>query len=143
MLYQATIEENSIHKSDIGERLIQAELVSRMKTVDTTKTSFYYPLSYRDRRSKPIIMKADETLANMTTAINEAYLTTSITLPVHPDDDTSVATVDHVFAAKSVVWGLPLPSDPTNKSIVYVIEGGFRVVKLTVDLTLAEIIALV
>lgn len=141
MLLVVTVETNRKKSADIGSRLINAEYWHSAKTVETTKTQFYYPLNYRDRREKPTLLKTTDAIATIRTAADLAPTTDYITLPVHENDDVSVTAVDHDFRTKDIVWGYALPSDATNKSIVFILNGAFKVEKYVVDYTLAEIVA--
>ncbi len=142
MLLSVTIETNKKRALEDGTRLIQAELWHAAKTVETTKTQFYYPLNYKDRRESPALIKTTDSIATIRAAADAAYADVTFTLPVHDGNDPTAATTDHDFTRKDVVWGLNLPSDPTNKSVLYILAGAFEVREYVVDLTIAEVIAL-
>lgn len=143
MLLSVTVETNSKYKNDVGTRLIRAELLSDGVTVESTKTRFSYPLNYRDSRELPTTLKTTDAIATLRASMNGAYATESITLPVHPEGDVALTVVNTEFWAKNIIWGIPLPSDPTNKTLVWITNGAFKVKKYVVDLTIAEIVALV
>lgn len=143
MILSVTVESNRKKSHDIGTRLINAEFWHAATTVETTKTQFLYPVNYRDRREQPTLLKTTDAIADIRTAANLAPTTEAITLPVHPDKDVNQATVNTDFRTRDIVWGKPLASDPTNKSRVYILAGGFYVNEYVVDNTLAEIVALV
>lgn len=150
MLLSVTVETNRKRPLNVGTRMIQAEFWHGAKTVETTKTQFLYPMNYKDRRESLTLLKTTEAIATIRAAANLAPVTPTagnpseaITLPIHPDGDVSVTAVSHDFRTRDIVWGLNLPSDPTNKSIVYILAGGFKINKYIVDNTIAEIIALV
>lgn len=143
MLLVVTVETNRKKNTDIGDRLINAEYWHAARTVESSKTQFFYPLQYRDRRESPSLLKTTDGIATIRAAANVKPADFAVTLPVHPDDDTSKATVDHDFRTEDIVWGIALKSDPTNKSTVWILSGGFKVNQYVVDLTLAEIVALV
>lgn len=150
MILSVTVETNRKKPTDIGTRLINAEFWHGAKTVETTKTQFFYPLNYRDRREKPTLLKTTDAIATIRAAANLAPVvpvagtpSEAITLPVHPDNDVTKATVNTDFRTRDIVWGYNLPSDPTNKSEIFILSGGFFVYKYTVDNTIAEVVALV
>lgn len=143
MLLSVTIETNKKRALEVGTRMIQAEFWHAAKTVETTKTQLFYPLNYKDRRESPALIKTTEAITVLRTAANLAPTTEAITLPIHNGNDPAAATTDHDFRTKDIVWGLNLPSDPTNKSIVYILAGAFELREYVVDNTIAEIIALV
>ena len=146
MIASLTVESNvgiGVKKGDVGTRLVNANYIHAAKTVQTSKTQFEYPFNHRDRREKPALLTTTDGIATVRAAANLAPTTLAITLPVHENDDVSVTAVNHDFMVEDIVWGLALPSDSANKSIVYILTGGFKVKKYIVDLTLAEIIALV
>lgn len=150
MILSVTVETNRKNPLNVGTRLINAEFWHGAKTVETTKTQFLYPLNYRDRRERLTLLKTTDSIATIRAAANLAPVvpvagtpSEAITLPVHPDGDVTKATVDTDFRTRDIVWGLNLPSDPTNKSIIYILGGGFKIYKYTVDNTIAEVVALV
>lgn len=143
MILSVTVETNRKNSEDTGTRLINAELWHAARTVESTKTKFLYPLNPGDRRNSSTLLKTTDAIATIRAAANLAPTTAAITLPVHVDDDVSVAAVSYDFKTKDIVWGKALPSDPTNKSIVFILNGTFKLEKYVVDNTLAEIIALV
>lgn len=143
MILSVTVETNRKRPYDVGTRLINAEYWHSATTVETTKTQFLYPLNYRDRRESPALLKTTNAIATIRTAANLAPTTAAITLPVHPDKDVNQSTVNTDFRTKDIVWGKPFATDPTNKSRVYILVGGFHINEYVVDLTLAEIVALV
>lgn len=143
MILSVTVETNQGKSLDVGTRLINAEFWHSAKTVETTKTQFLYPANYRDRREKPSLIKTTDAITTLRTAANLAPTTEAITLPVHPADNVALATVNQDYRTKDIVWGYNLPSDPTNKSVIFILGGAFKIYKYTVDLTIAEVIALV
>jgi hypothetical protein len=143
MLLSVTIETNKKRALEVGVRLINAEFWHAARTVETTKTEFKYPINYHDRRESPSIIKTTEAIATIRAAANLAPTTEAITLPVHNNNDPSAATTNLDFRTRDIVFGLNLPSDPTNKGIFYILSGGFKVNKYVVDNTIAEVIALV
>jgi len=143
MILSVTVETNRKRPLDIGTRLINAEFWHAAKTVETTKTQFLYPMNYRDRRELPTQLKTTDAITVLRTAANLAPTTEAITLPVHPDGKVAIATVNQDYRTRDIIYGNALPSDPTNKTEVYILVGGFASKKYVVDLTIAEIVALV
>ena len=143
MLVSVTVETNQKRPLDVGTRMINATYWHNAYTVETTKTRFEYALNFKDRREKPSLLKTTEALATLATAADLAPTTLSITLPIHIGDDVGTAAVNRDFQTGDIVWGAPLGSDPANKSYVWILNGAFKAKRYLVDLTLAEIIALV
>ena len=142
MLLVVTVETNRKRPNDVGSRLIQAEYWHAATTVETTKAQFEYPLNYRDRRDSTSLLKTTEGVAAIRVAATLAPTTEYIILPVHPEDNVALATIDYDFRTRDVVWGQPYGPDP-NKSWVFILKGAFAVERYLVDETLAGIVALV
>lgn len=138
MLINVTITK-ALKGVAIGSRIIAAENAVKIKTVGTG-ASFYLP-SVLDRRDSPVYMEVSDSLATLQTAVDAAYESLHVLLPVHPGQDTSVAAVNESFPVNKIEAVAYAP-DSANKSWVYAQFGAFKIKKLLVDLTLAEIVTL-
>ena len=136
------VTANQKKSFDVGTRLIRAEAAYGV-VVSGTGSEFEYPMNDRDRRESLTHLTITENQADIIAGMDAVYDTVSIALPIHPDKDATAATVSTVYAAGDLVWGEAYGPDAANKSWVFIQEGAFKVNRLLVDNTLAEIIALV
>ncbi len=144
MIRTITIETNRKERELTGTVLVNMSFWHAAKTVESTKSQFFYPFNYRDRREKPSLVKATEPITgvgNLKETANTAYTNLSLTFPVYPLDDLTQATVDHDFQTADIMWGVAYGPDNT-KSYVYVSKGTFEVTRYLVNLTLTAIVAL-
>ena len=144
MIRTITIEKNLKKRELTGTVLVNMSFWHAAKTVETTKSQFYYPFNYRDRREQPSLIKATEAITgvgNLKETANAAYTNLSVTLPVFADDDVNNTAVDHDFQTSDIMWAIAYGPDGT-KSWVYITQGTFAVKRYLVDLDLAGIVAL-
>ena len=136
-----TVTANTKKSFDVGARLIRSEAAAKA-VVSGTGCELDYPLNDRDRRESLTHLTITQSQANLITAMDLAYNAVSIPLLVHPDNNATLATVSTVYNAADIVYGKAYTPDAANKSYVYVQEGAFKVKKLLVNYTLAEVISL-
>ena len=111
----------------------------RLKGSSITTSSLYYfdRLTRRDSGSYMEVVKTPTELI--------AYCDTSqhghITLPVYPDNDTSVATVNHTILTKNFSYAVVHEVTSTISWVTYC-DNGWETKTVLVNLTLADIIAL-
>jgi len=103
MLLSLAITANTKQSLNVGTRLIRAEAVVNL-VVSGTGAEFDYPMNDRDRRSALTHLTTTETVANIKIAMDAAYATVYIELPIHPDEDATAATVATTFNAADLVW---------------------------------------
>lgn len=138
MFLSVTVEKNQKRFSDVGTRLIRAESLYGLQA-NGTGSKMTYPINYRDRREKNSYIETTEAPATILAAMSAAYISGTVTLNVYPDNNTSITPISTIFDVTSVQWGIPSGATDTY---LYILEGAFKVNKILVSHTIAQIIAL-
>ena len=138
MFLSVTVEKNQKNFTDVGTRMIRAESLYALQA-NGSGAKFTYPINYRDRRTENTYIETTDSVATITTAMGAAYTTGTVTLDVYPDNDTTASTVSTVYDVTSIQWGIPSGASDTY---LLILEGAFKVHKVLVAHTIAQIIAL-
>lgn len=138
MFLSVTVEKNRNRSFDIGTRMIRAESLYGLQA-NGTGSKFTYPINYRDRRYQNTYLETTEAPAAIAAAMALAYTDGTITLDVYPDNNTALTPVSTIFDVTSIQWGV---ASGAADSLLYILEGAFKVRKILVNHTLAAIIAL-
>lgn len=138
MFLSVTVEKNQKNFTDIGTRMIRAESLYALQ-VNGTGAKFTYPINYKDRRTENSYIEVTETQAAIKAGMIAAYTDGTVTLDVYPDNNTSLSTVSTIYDVTSIQWGIPSGASDTY---LLILEGAFKVHKVLVAHTIAQIIAL-
>jgi len=107
------------------------------KTVDTTKTEFYYSFPKRNLFTLPETIKVTEGIATIKTAFAATWNTNYTDLPVFIDNDSTNSTETKTFSNESILWAV---ANNTTTSWLYATSTGKVVKKYLVDYDLDQII---
>lgn len=138
MYMSVTVEKNQKAFTDVGTRMIRAESLYGLQA-NGTGSKFTYPINYRDRRTENSYLETTEAPAAIQAEMAAAYTDGTITLNVYPENDSSATPVATIFDVTSIQWGIPSGATDTY---ILVLEGAFKVHKLLVAHTIAQIVAL-
>ena len=119
----------------------------RVKTdvnISGIKASCYYfdePLDHRDNSH---YMEQSLTAAELITQIDTTPTHTHMTLPLFPNMDTAEATVNHTIHISDFAFAVDVTdSNSGSHSLIWYTDKAFKLVRGRVDLSLAELLALI
>lgn len=138
MFISATVEKNRNNSFDVGTRLIRAEALYGLQA-NGTGSKFTYPMNYRDRRSRNTYLECTDSVATVTTGMTTAYTDGTITLNVYPENNSTITPVSTIFEVTNIQWGV---ASGATDTYLYILEGAFKLNKVLVAHTIAQVIAL-
>lgn len=138
MFLSVTVTKNQKNYTDVGARMIRAESLYALQ-VNGTGAKFTYPINYRDRRTENSYLETTDSVATIKAAMILAYTDGTVTLDVYPDNNTSLAVVSTIFDVTSIQWGI---ASGATDTYLLILEGAFKVHKVLVKHTIAQILAL-
>jgi hypothetical protein len=151
-LFNATVMKWQTKKNIGGRRVLDATngttCLLNTRNLDSirahgsggTESSCYYFDNKWDSRDSGAYMELVKTPAQLITLIDTSQ-NKYVTLPVFPDDDVTATAVNRVVETEYISFALSY-GDGLNYSYVYFVDAGWKVVRVLVDYTLAEIVAL-
>ena len=95
-----------------------------------------------DRRDKDDLVGTNDTVSTIKTAMDGAFSSVSITLPVYENDDTTTATVDKTFSWAYLVKAIDQVGSDGARCYIWWAVGAFRVERVLVPYNIAQIVDL-
>lgn len=134
------IKDNIFGNAQGKAVLINTDGINKLKTVNTDNSAFFYRVDPEDRRRSPFYMELDETVANITTDIDDPYFTNVMDLDVYPSNNIGKTPVTHAIRFDSIKFGYDL----ANGTDCYIyVKGvgstGNRLKKVLVNSTITDI----
>ena len=105
---------------------------------DGSNSKFYYTIKPGDRRDSATFIQATTTVANIIVAMDDVLSSNAMDLPVFPDDDITASTVQKYIDYTDFAYAVGHESE-ADKSWVYYCSKGFKLHRVLVDYTLAQL----
>jgi hypothetical protein len=142
MLFSVTIKSFVQNTLDfalpVTTCLINTDNILDVKADASDALVQYIMNPYSDHFS-PFWFITDQTPANIVTGSNVTSQSNIINLPVFEEGDVTDSHVHHYYNVADIVWAIPYA---TNYSEVFVLQKGWKVKKILVDLTVADVLGL-
>lgn len=154
MLFLATVmkwqtrkpeHDRRVRSSSGTQYLLNTNRLDGMRVMtDTAYTSLYYFENPFDNRENSGYMEVHLTVAQLITQIDTVPTHTYMVLPIYPNMDSTKTPVNTVIPIHNFSFAVVVPgSGSSTDSLVYYVEDGFRQVRARVQLTLAQLLALI
>jgi len=108
------------------------------------RSSLYYFDNPFDHRDNSHYMETNHSLAQLIAHMDLAMTHKHLTLPIFPDNDPTETAVDHTFKLADIAYARDITAGDDTHAWVHIrSDEGFKVIRYLVDLSIAEILALV